>query len=229
MKRTARGLSLRVDGTHASFYVPGSARTGPVWDALAAPLLALPPARRRRVLLLGLGGGSAARVVRALAPSARIVGVERSREVVRAARRHLGLDSLGVEVVVADALAFLERARGRFDLVLEDVFVGTGRAVRKPEWLPLPGLALAARLVAPGGLLATNTLDDAPASARALARLFPARVRIAIDGWDNQIQIGGPPALSARHLRAAIAAAPLFRPTLPLLRMRSSRRGFLGR
>jgi len=223
VKRTARGLSLRVDGTHASFYAPGRASTGPVWDALAAPLLALAPARRRRVLLLGLGGGSAARVVRALAPGARIVGVERSREVVRAARRHLGLDGLGVEVVVADALAFLESARGRYDLVLEDVFVGSGRAVRKPAWLPLPGLALAARRVAPGGLLATNTLDDAPAAARALAHLFPARLRIAIDGWDNQIQIGGPAVLSARQLRAALAAAPLFAPTLPLLRVRSSR------
>jgi SAM-dependent methyltransferase len=224
VERTARGVSLRVDGTHASFYAPGRASTGPVWDALAAPLLALPPARRRRVLLLGLGGGSAARVVRALAPGARIVGVERSREVVRAARRHLGLDALGVEVVVDDALAFLERARGRYDLVLEDVFTGSGRAVRKPGWLPLPGLALAARLVAPGGLLATNTLDDAPASARALAHLFPARLRIAIDGWDNQIQIGGPTALSARRLRATLAATPLFAATLPLLRLRSSPR-----
>jgi spermidine synthase len=55
------------------------------------------------VLVLGLGAGSAARLVRALAPRARIVGGERSAEVLRAARRHFGLDALGVEVVHADA------------------------------------------------------------------------------------------------------------------------------
>jgi spermidine synthase len=215
------GHALRIDGTLASFYAPGSALAGPVWDALAAPLVWLPPGRRRRVLILGLGGGSAARVVRALAPAARIVGVEASREVVRAARRELGLGRLGVEVVVADARAYLARERRRFDLVLEDVFVGRGRAVRKPDWLPLPGLAQAARRVAPGGLLATNALDDAPASARALASLFPGRVRIAIAGWDNRILVGGPAALAAAGLRAALAADPLLASTLGRLALRT--------
>ncbi len=221
--RGRRGSELRIDGTLASYYAPGSPLAGPVWDALAAPLAWLPPARRRSVLILGLGGGSAARVVRALAPRARILGVERSAEVVRAARRHLGLGALGVEVVVADAKAFLERARGRFDLVLEDVFVGRGRAVRKPDWLPAPGLALAARRVARGGLLATNALDDAPAAARALAGLFPARVRIAIDGWDNEILAAGPRSLDAPGLRAAVAADPLLAPTLRRLALRTLR------
>jgi spermidine synthase len=224
--RIARGRrrrELRIDGTFASCYAQGSALAGPVWDALAAPIAWLPPARRRRVLILGLGGGSAARVVRALAPGARIIGVERSAEVVRAARRHLGLDRLGVEVVVADARSYLERARGSFDLVLEDVFVGSGDEVRKPEWLPRPGLALAARRVARGGLLATNTLDDAPDSARALAALFPARVRIAIEDWDNRILVGGPPGLDAPGLRAAIAADRLLTPTLRRLVLRTLR------
>jgi spermidine synthase len=222
--RGGRGRELRIDGTFASCYAPGSVLAGPVWDALAAPIAWLPPARRRSVLILGLGGGSAARVVRALAPQARIVGVEWSAEVVRAARRHLGLDRLGVEVVVADARGYLERARERFDLVLEDVFVGSGRAVRKPDWLPAPGLALAARRVARGGLLATNALDDAPASARALAALLPARVRIAIAEWDNQILVGGPRGLDAPGLRAALAADALLAPTLRRLALRTLER-----
>ena len=48
------------------------------------------------------------------------------------------LDELGVEVVIADARAYLEQSRRRFDAVLEDVFVGTGRNAVKPEWLPEP-------------------------------------------------------------------------------------------
>ena len=94
-----RGRALRINGTFASWYEPGRSGTGSVWDALAAPLLLLPPARRRSVLILGLGGGSVARIVRALAPRAEIVGVELDSEVVGAAREHFDLDDLRIRVV----------------------------------------------------------------------------------------------------------------------------------
>ena len=216
---------LRVDGTFASRFRPGDAATGSVWDALALPVLALPAARRRRVLILGLGGGSAARLVRALAPRAAIVGVELDAGVLRAAREHFGLDALGVEAVLADARAYLEGVRSRFDLVIDDVFVGRGLRVRKPDWLPEPGLGLAARRLAPGGLLVANTLDDYPAAARALQRRFPAAVRIRIAGYDNRILVGGAAGLDARALRAAVAAEPLLAATLPKLGFLTLREG----
>jgi spermidine synthase len=215
-------LSLRVDGTWASSYRPGSPLTGSVWDALVAPIAWLPPVRRRSVLVLGLGGGSAARLVRAIAPGSRVVGVESSGEVLDAARRWFDLDALGVEVVHGCARQYLRRCRARFDLVIEDVFVGEGRDVRKPEWLPSPGLEGAARLVNPGGLLVSNALDEAPDVARAMRALFPASVRIAIDGYDNAIVVGGPGALSALGMRAAAAAHPILRETLPQLSFRTA-------
>ena len=74
------------------------------------------------MLILGLGGGSAARLVRAVAPEARIVGVEFSAEVLAAARSHFDLDAIGVEVVHADAHAFLlgERTPPRWAHLTED-------------------------------------------------------------------------------------------------------------
>ncbi len=214
-----RGRTLRVDGTYASWYAPGRATTGSVWDALVAPLLWLPKHRRRKILVLGLGGGSAARLARAVAPRARIVGVELDREVLRAARRWFDLDELGVDVVQADALAYLRRARGHFDAVLDDVFVGRGRAVRKPDWLE-EGLALAARRVGPGGILACNTLDEAPRAARALAAAFPSVVRIGVREFDNRIVVAGPRTFTGRGLRAAASAEPLLAAALPRLSFR---------
>jgi spermidine synthase len=219
--RQRGALSLRVDGTHASSYRPGHALTGSVWDALAAPLVWLPPGRRRSVLILGLGGGSAARLVRARAPRCRIVGVESSAEVLRAARSWFALESLGVEVVHGCALQFLRRNRARFDLVIEDVFVGAGRAVRKPDWLPDPGLAAAARRLHPGGLLVSNSIDETPEVSRSMRELLPSTLRIAVDGYDNTIVVGGPRPMSARSLRAATSAHPLLSQTLPRLTMRS--------
>lgn len=213
--------ALHVDGTFASFYRPGRTRSGPVWDALAAPLLWLPPARRRSVLLLGLGGGSAARLARALAPRAQIVGVEIDPEVVRVARRAFDLDALGLDVVLADARAYLARTRRRFDMVVEDVFVGRGRAVRKPDWLPEPGLADAAARVSRGGLLVSNALDEAPAVRRCMARLFPAAVQIEVLDYDNRIAVGGSRGLDARGLRRAVASSELLAPALDDLRFKS--------
>ena len=221
VRERRRGRELRIDGTFASWYDPALPITGSVWDALAAPLLALPPARRRRVLVLGLGGGSVARVIRALAPAARMVGVEQSREVLDAARRWLDLDALRVDVVVDDARAYLERARGRFDLVIEDVFVGRGRAVRKPIWLPRPGIALAARRLARGGLLVSNTIDESATVARELRRRFPSLLSVEVEDFDNRVLVAGHGELGARELRSALRAEPLLAATLPRLRFRT--------
>ncbi len=215
------GRELIVDGTFASFYRPGEVVTGSVWDAIAAPLLTLPARRRRRVLILGLGGGSTARIVRAIAPEAHIVGVELDPAVVNAARQHLDLDDLGVEVVVEDALTFLRADRGRYDAVFEDVFVGEGDGVHKPGWLPEPGLELARRLLAPGGVLVTNTLDEAPAVARALCELFPSVLSIDVEDYDNRIFAAGRDVPGAGALRGAVRESDVLAPTLARLTMRT--------
>jgi spermidine synthase len=221
VERRRGALSLRVDGTYASSYRPGSALTGSVWDALVAPLAWLPPTRRRSVLVLGLGGGSAARLVRAMAPRCRIVGVESSAEVLRAARRWFDLDALDVEVVHGCARQYLRRCRARFDVVIEDVFVGAGRSVRKPDWLPEPGLHAASRLLHRGGLLVSNAIDELPDVSRCMRARFPGTVRIAVEDYDNVIVVGGPAGLSARGVRAAAAAHPLLSQTLPRLSFRT--------
>jgi spermidine synthase len=205
---------LRVDGALMSSIRPGGPTTHPVWEALGAPLALLPEGRRRSILLLGLGGGAVARVARTLAPHAQIVAVDRDREVVAAAHRHFGLDDLNVEVVVGDARAFLEHERRRYDAILEDIFVGPGRSVRKPEWLPEPGLTLALARLSPGGFLASNTIHERAAVARALLRHRRTLVQIAVEDYVNHILVAGPANWSAASLRCVLASEPRLRRTL---------------
>ena len=130
-------------------------------------------------------------------------------------------DELGVEVMVDDALSVLQRERRRFDAVFEDVFVGVGDAVHKPAWLPRPGLEWAAKRLTEGGLLVSNTLDETWVVAEAMRSLAPRVVRIDVDEYDNRILAAGPTGLSARALRAAVAAEPVLRDALDRLRFRT--------
>ncbi len=216
--------SLVVDETFASFYRPGAVSTYCVWDAIAAPILWLPPKRRRRILCLGLGGGSVARIARALAPDAEIRGVELDRDVVRLAREHLDLDRVGVEIEIADALGWLEAqdpANGRYDAILEDVFIGRGDDVHKPDWIPDPGHALAARLLAPGGVFVSNTLDESPRVAADFRRRFEARVAITVEDYDNRVLIGGSAGLTGAELRRRVAEDGVLAESLEILRFRT--------
>ncbi len=221
---------LRVDGSFASSFTPGQVATGSVWDALAAALLALPAARRRRppwpdgrvrVLLLGLGGGSVARLLRALSPRAVLLGVERDPDVLRLARSAFDLDALDVSVVTGDAVAFLARTRRRFDVIIEDCFIGAEAQLRKPPGIPEPAFSFATARLLPGGVLASNTIDESDEIARALGAHFRRVLQISLAGYDNRILLARNGALDARVLRQRVAAQPLFAATLPLMSFRT--------
>jgi spermidine synthase len=155
-----------------------------------------------------------------LAPRACIVGVEIDPGVVRAARRWFELDALGVEVVVEDAARFLRRTRARFDAVLEDVFMGEARRLRKPPGFPLPALDHVRRILRPGGIAVCNTLDESAEVRAALAERFQSLARVEIDDYDNQIFVASDGALSAAGLRDAVARDAVLGPSLSALSFR---------
>ena len=206
VRRVRGGLELRIDGTQASVHRPGGALTGVVWWALASPILLLPRTRRPRVLLLGLAAGSVARALRALDSDAEIVGVELDRDVVRLARSHFDLDRLHLELVVGNALLFLKRDRRRFDLVVEDLFVGKPRCVRKPDWLLGEGYRLIRKRLRPGGYVVSNTIHEMPGVVRALRPFGGRIVSLDVRGHWNRITVCGRDLPSARVLRRALAS-----------------------
>ena len=202
------GLELRIDGTQASVHRPGGALTGVVWWALASPLLLLPRRRRRRVLLLGLAAGSVARAVRALDPGSEIVGVELDREVLRLARRHFDLDRLKVELVTGDALEYLRHDPRRFDLIVEDLFVGPSRSVHKPDWLLGEGYRLIRKRLRPGGYVVSNTIHEMTAIVRAMRPFGGRIVSLDVRGHWNRVTVCGRDLLPPRALRRALAGRP---------------------
>lgn len=218
VKRGRHGLEMRVNGTLASLQRPGGGVTGTVWWALAAPVVLL--RERPRVLLLGLAGGSVGQAVRTLSPRAELVGVDCDRAVLRAARRHFGMDALGIEVVADDALRYLRRERRRFDLIVEDLFVGGLRTVHKPEGLLEEGYPLIRERLRPQGFVTSNTIHETPAVARAMLGWGGAVLSMAVRGHWNHILFWGRALPEARAWRAVMEGFPALARVLPRLGMR---------
>lgn len=206
LRRVRGGLELRIDGTQASVYRPGGGVTGVVWWALASPVLLLPRNRPRRVLLLGLAAGSVARAIRALDPQAEIVGVERDREVLRVARRYFALADLRLELVAGDALGYLKGERRRFDLIVEDLFVGPPSTVRKPDWLLGEGYRLIRRRLRRGGFVVSNTIHETPAVVQAMRPIGGRIVSLDVRGHWNRVTVCGRNLPAPRVLREVLGS-----------------------
>ena len=81
----------------------------------------------RRLLLLGLGGASLARALRAAGRGLRIIGVERRAAVIEVAGAHFLLPDDGRFLVVcSDAEAYLRQPGEAFDLVFADLYHAEG-------------------------------------------------------------------------------------------------------
>lgn len=142
----------------------------------------------RSVLVLGLGAGSIVALLRRRhGVRAPIVGVEHDPEVLRLAREHFGLGGWSdLEIVVADAAAFVARDARQFDLVVVDLFVDSAvpASCCTPEFL-----ANVRERLSPGGLLLWNVIADAPAGRAMmprfvidLATVFPDARTMSIAG-----------------------------------------------
>lgn len=218
VRQRGRTTTLLIDGSCASVWHTGRPTTGGTWDLLAAPVLLAPESMAPRVLVLGVGGGSVLRVLRALRPAARIVAVELDGAVLDVARRAFDLDALGVDLICGDARAVVGALPRRrlFDVIIDDVYVRAPLGMQKPAGWVATLRAAAARLRA-GGLLVCNAINARDARAMATALPLPWLALEHVE-YHNRILVtvrGGSPSAAAisRRLRAATPLASTMRRT----------------
>jgi predicted membrane-bound spermidine synthase len=210
---TREGKFLYVDGSCASVWRPGRDLTEGSWDLLAAPVL-LTGGEAPRVLLLGAGGGTVIRVIRALRPAARITAVDLDAEVLAVARREFDLDRLGATIVRAEADAYLRGlpVAARFDVVIDDIYEPGATGMRKPRRWPATLRRALARL-APAGVLVCNALDRRDARALVAALRRPA-VALTHADYHNYILVFGRVPRPPRDVGAQLRAAPALQATM---------------
>lgn len=192
-----------VRGTHGARLVQGDTtlshvrdRPGPthgLFDVLAACVKALSPGPR--FLMLGFAAGGVVAPLRAMGWTTPIEAVELS-PVGERLFRELCDDWAGdVTVHRGDAVAWLQRSRRRFDLVLEDLSVAGSAGARKPEVSLQVLPALMRERLRQDGVVVMNLL---PVPGVPWTRLLPdlaaphrgARV-VHLRDYDNRLLIAG--------------------------------------
>jgi len=123
-------------------------------------------------LILGLGGGSAAKFVKKYWPKAKITGVDIDPIMVRLGQKYLGLS--GVSVVIKDANDFAKSATRnsqKYDIVLVDIY----RADKVPGEFEQDDFLIRVKgLLAQGGIAIFNRLyfgEKRPEAMRFAAKL----------------------------------------------------------
>ena len=154
--KSDRVTEFRVAGAIHALYHRDRFLTGLAWDLIAAAALLSKGGPPRSILMLGLAGGTAYRVLRHLLPDCKLTAIDIDPEIVDLARKHMDLESLGIEVIIGDAYAWLEKNKRKFDVVFDDIYLAGKTDVFRPQaWNPALMVHLRNAIV-PGGLLAVN-------------------------------------------------------------------------
>jgi len=147
---------FRVEGAVHAWFHRDRYLTGLAWDMIAAASLLGKSNPPRSILMLGLAGGTAFRVLRHLLPECQLTAVDIDEEIVDLAKEHMGMDALGVEVILGDAYAWLKSNRRRFDVVIDDIYLAGMTDVFRPQHCDVRMVRDLKRAIAPGGVLAVN-------------------------------------------------------------------------
>jgi spermidine synthase len=194
--RTA-GSSRRLytNGVFHSQYRPGRTHSGGVWDLLVVPAFFRPAGRIRRVLLLGVGGGSAIHLLRQFVEPMEIVGVELSKTHLQIARQFFGIKKDMATLHHADAVKWLREYDGPpFDFIIDDLF-GSEDDVERAVPADLPWCKTLISHLTKNGTLVMNFIGlkalkkSACVSEPSIARYFKSSFQLSLPAYENVIGV----------------------------------------
>lgn len=114
---------LYTDGVFHSQYNPNKPLSGGIWDLLMLPVFFAKPENIKRVLVLGVGGGTVIHQLKRYVQPEEIVGIDLNPVHLQVARTFFGINKSIAELHQADAVKWLQQYDGPpFDLIIEDLF-----------------------------------------------------------------------------------------------------------
>jgi len=114
--RAGRYYSLRVNGLHQSGQMAAK-----LW-LTAFKRLSINP---KKILILGLGGGSVVKVAQSLWPQVKIVGIEIDPVMIQISQDYFNLkNNKNLKIISANAFSWIKKNQTKFDLIVVDLFHG---------------------------------------------------------------------------------------------------------
>jgi SAM-dependent methyltransferase len=202
------------DGVFHSAWNPRTGLTGRTWD-LFLPAAFAPATPPRRILVLGIGAGTALLQYRRFIDPATLIGVDLDPVHIDIGLRFFGLGRAGAELHVADARDWVASWDGPpFDLVVDDLY---GHVVGEPQRAVPMSAAWAgelSRLVAPGGALVANFISTRELGSCALLRSVACRTgyasgfRLQVPTDDNAVAVFGRDRTAPADIRRRVRQLP---------------------
>jgi spermidine synthase len=83
----------------------------------------VPDFEPKNVLILGLGGGTVATLIKDKYPKAKILGVDNNREIINLAKKEMGLPR-SVKVLIKNVFEYVYLTPDKFDFIVIDIWEG---------------------------------------------------------------------------------------------------------
>lgn len=217
------GNSIRLynNGVFHSQYNPTRPITGSLWDLLMLPAFFYRPGEIRRVLVLGVGGGTVIRLLNRFVAPQEVVGVELDPLHLQIARRYFGVGRKEARLVRGDAVAWVRDYQGPpFDMIIDDLFGEEEGEPTRAVQADAKWFRQLSRHLSPDGLLVMNFVgpDELNASGyfsnRRLRDRFPSLFRLSIPRYENAVAAFLPREASSRQLRNNLIRTPGLNPQL---------------
>lgn len=214
------GLTRRLysNGVFHSQHHPKRPVSGGVWDLLMLPAFFRQERALKRVLVLGVGGGTVIHLLQRQFPTAQITGVDLDPIHLQVAVEHFGVSPASVELHCAEARQWMRDYRGPpFDLIIEDLF---GDQDGEPERAIAPSAEWISQLLrhlTRQGMLVMNFIGKPSFSSsgfftnKQLNKRFQSVYSLRLARYENIIVALSRTAVTARALRTNLNNNPQLR------------------
>lgn len=149
---------LYTNGAFHTQFNPQHLFTSGVWDLLSLPSLcmATPP---KKVLVLGVAGGTVIHQLCQMHTLEKIVGIELDPTHIRLAKAYFQLEYPKLELIQADARKWLESCTDKFDYIVDDIFIHAEGDPERPFAADRHWPRLLAQHLTSNGTLVQNHID----------------------------------------------------------------------
>jgi len=206
---------LYTDGVFHSQYRPQRALAGGIWDLLMLPIFFRPQPHFKRVLVLGVGGGTVLHQLQRYARVDELIGVELNPIHLQVAKRYFGVQRSGARLYQAEAGEWLRGYRGApFDLIIEDLFGEQDGEPVRPIEADAKWFRLLNRNLRKDGMLVMNFIgrqslrQSAWIQSPAIRQLFSQAYQFTLPEYENYIAAFLKQPSSSRELRERLDREP---------------------